>query len=209
MPSTEHEMPLEFLRNRPEMEARLLETFGFDVPDHDRAELSAAECPDIQPHDYSADGVVTFTRADVVRMAVVIEVQRREDNRKRYTWPLYVATVRARLECPTVLLVICEDTATAEWAAEPIPLGNPDSYLVPLVLGPDQVPVITSSDEVQDMPELAVLSALANAETNVKTMLACMESLDMLHEATARLYYDFIISAVPATALRNWEESMG
>ncbi|GAA4888086.1 hypothetical protein [Streptomonospora salina] len=208
MPSTQHEMPLEFLRNRPELAARLLETFGFDVPDHDRAELSATECPDIQPKDYRADAVVTFSRAGAVRMAAVVEVQRRDDERKRYSWPVYVATVRARLECPTALLVICGDDATASWAAEPIPLGNPDSCLVPLVLGPEQVPVVTSPEEAREMPEIALLSAVAHGGENIKTLLACFEALEVLPQETFGLYYDFVVTALPPAALSTWEELM-
>ena len=72
-----------------------------------------------------------------------------------------MATLRARLRCPTLLLVVCVDTAAAAWASRPIELGNPGSRLIPLVLGPDLVPVVTDTDEARRAPELTVLSVLS------------------------------------------------
>jgi YD repeat-containing protein len=38
---------------------------------------------------------------------------------KRFSWPVYVTTLRARLRCPVFLLVVATDKNVAGWAAEP------------------------------------------------------------------------------------------
>ena len=45
---------------------------------------------------------------DTPRFAIVVEVQLSPDEEKRYTWPVYITHMRARLRCPTVLLVVVE-----------------------------------------------------------------------------------------------------
>ena len=73
-------------------------------------------------------------------LAVVVEAQLGRDQDKQWTWPVYLITLRARLRCPTVLLVVCVEATTATWCATPIELGHPGFTLCPLVLGPDRMP---------------------------------------------------------------------
>jgi hypothetical protein len=47
-------------------------------------------------------------------LGIVIEVQLQRDDRKRFTWPVYVAGLRARLECPACLLVVTPSDAVGE-----------------------------------------------------------------------------------------------
>ncbi|MEU9286970.1 hypothetical protein AB0D57_20230 [Streptomyces sp. NPDC048275] len=62
---------------------------------------------------------------------------------------------------------MCQDKATASWAAEPIRIGPPihtSMAVYPLLLGPDNLPAITDPEEAaQDIP-LAVFSALTHAK---------------------------------------------
>lgn len=44
---------------------------------------------------------------------------------KRLTWPVYVTTLRAKLDCSAVLLVVAPDPEVAAWARQPIELGHP------------------------------------------------------------------------------------
>ncbi|KIH96725.1 hypothetical protein LP52_23450, partial [Streptomonospora alba] len=209
MPSTEHEMPLEFLRNRPELAALLLErSFGVCVPDYDETRLASGDCTDNQPKEYRPDGVVVLTNAGIDRLAVVAEVQRTKDERKRYSWPVYLATLRARLQCPALLLVMCPDETTAKWAGEPIDMGHPGWHLVPLVLGEQRIPVVTSVDEAVAVPELAILSALAHGGEVKETLVACAEALESVPADLFRLYYDFVATALSGAARRNWDELM-
>ena len=134
--------------------------------------------------------------------------QLRPDPVKRWTWPVYVATLRARLRCPAVLLVVCVDAATARWCAEPIALGNPESALRPLVLGPDQVPLVTDPDQAARSPELGVLSAMAHGADRNEALNALPAALASLEIDRARLHLDIVLTALPAAAQRRMEELM-
>ena len=87
--------------------------------------------------------------------AVIVEIQLQVKERKRFVWPHYAASLRARLECPVGLLVVATDDAVARWAAKPVDTGGLYPY-VPYVLGPSGVPEITSEVEARGHPELAV-----------------------------------------------------
>jgi hypothetical protein len=39
-------------------------------------------------------------------LGIVVEVQLLPDPQKRFTWPVYVAGLRARLKCPACVLVV-------------------------------------------------------------------------------------------------------
>lgn len=65
-----------------------------------------------------------------------------------------------------MLLVVCQDRATAEWAARPVSFGPrqwPLLTLRPLVAGPHNMPVITNPAEVRKDLALATLAAITHA----------------------------------------------
>lgn len=96
-------------------------------------------------------------------LGIVVEVQLSPDERKRFVWPVDVATLRARLECPVCLLVVTADEGVARWAAKPIDMGSGNRF-VPLVLRPSGIPEVTDEAQAQADPELAVLSAMAHGK---------------------------------------------
>ncbi|MBX9389332.1 hypothetical protein ACFPZ0_13070 [Streptomonospora nanhaiensis] len=208
MPTNEHEAPIEFVRNRPDLAVRLLQdALGVSIPEHDAAELASENCTDLQPKEYRADAVVSLKRNETPVLAVVVEVQLKKDANKRFSWPVYLTTVRARLRCPAVLLVLCPtDPQTASWAAQPFSLGHPGLTLAPLVLRPDQTPVVVDQETAVAVPELAVLSAAAHGNENEKALLACAYALRALKDTTVfTLYYEFVDNALSADASRTWE----
>jgi hypothetical protein len=73
--------------------------------------------------------VILHDRADRPVTGVIVEVQHQIKRDKLLTWPAYVATLRAKLGCPTVLLVIAPAPAVAAWARRPIELGHPGFHL--------------------------------------------------------------------------------
>lgn len=143
------------------------------------------------PGEYHADLVVLLLDGKPV-LAIVVEVQLGEDGRKRYTWPAYVASVRAQYSCPCLLLVFCVDDETAEWAAEPITIGA-GFEMQPFVIGPQGVPVVRSP---QAPVELAVMSAMAHGKGDVDTAvavaMAAMGAVKADDGELHALYYDLI-----------------
>lgn len=211
MPSYLHEALIELFRHRPELAAALLSTsFGVDVPAYQGIRLDSGELPDLKPTEYRADAVVVLTDREVPVLAVVVEVQLRRDTVKRRSWPVYLATLHARLRCPTVLLVICPHAAVAAWCAAPIDLGHPGWSLHPLVLGPAQVPIITDPDEATRLPELAVLSAMAHGAATEHEMVlqALRTALSNIDDDRADLYADVVLAALPHAARTHLEALM-
>jgi hypothetical protein len=140
--------------------------------------------------------------------AVVVEVQLQPVARKLRVWPVYVATVYARLGCPVSILVICPSLAVAKWAATPISTGEPGLLLETLALGPDQVPVVATEDDVVDCPELAVLSALAHGGEHPGLVLPVLvDSLERFNPEDAHVFLELVAQAMPVAA-RNILEAM-
>src|SRR5258708_13851869 len=127
MPSLEHEGPIVLCGNGPSLAGELLErTVQFETPEYAEARVEPGELGDMRATEYRADFVVTFRdAAGKPLLAIVVEVQRCTDYRKKYSWPEYVTKLRSKLECDVILLVICDDPAIAPWSGEPIKIGPP------------------------------------------------------------------------------------
>ncbi|GAA0944265.1 hypothetical protein [Virgisporangium aurantiacum] len=213
--SFEHEALIDLIRQRPESVADLLRRqFDVKVPDFRRAVLLPADLTNVMPTEYRADAVIAFEDPDPdveePVYAVVVEVQLRPLARKKYVWPVYVATVHARLECPVSILVICPDLAVAKWAAIPISTGEPGLLLELVALGPDQVPVVATEDDVVDCRELAVLSALAHGGEHPGLVLPVLvASLERFNPEDAQVYLQLVAQALPVAARNLLEEMMG
>jgi hypothetical protein len=85
---------------------------------------------------------------------------------KPRSWANYLAYLGDKYDCPVLLLVTCQDKATARWAAGPFVFG-PDGWrrslaIEPLVLGPDNVPAIADPEQAARNLPLAVFSAMTH-----------------------------------------------
>lgn len=121
-----------------------------------------------------------------------------------------LATLRARLRCPVVLLVVVSTTRVAAWAAEPIDLGHPGFALRPLVVGPERVPLVTDPMEAAASPERAVLSAMAhgNGPHSDEVFTALLVGLTKTDDERARMYHDLVDEVLSEAASRRLEELM-
>ena len=186
----------------PELLRRAL---GIELPQYTEARIDAADLTQVQPAQYLADLVVLLLHGEPV-LGIVVEMQLSPDERKRYVWPVYVAGLRARLECPVCLLVVTADEATARWAARPVDLGGSNRF-VPFVLGPSGVPVVTDKAQARTDPELAVLSAMAHGrdadiERAVRIALAAQAASEALDAERSGLYFDLVLHALSEAARR-------
>lgn len=97
---------------------------------------------------------------------LIVESQTDPEDTRRMSWPYYVAFVQNKYRCPVVLLVVCSKAATARRAREPIVTGLRGlacQTTVPVVLGPDNVPAVTSVDDAAADLHFAVFSALTHS----------------------------------------------
>jgi hypothetical protein len=202
-------MWLELLRTRPALAADLLGCVRPSlVPSFTEAQLESGDLSEHAPTSYHADALVTLGKPEPL-LGVIIEVQLRPDRRKLLSWPVYLATARRRLCCPTVLLVISPDPDVARWARKPIELGHPGFVLRPLVLGPAEVPVIPHGDAGAVTPELVVVSAVVHGPgpEGAKVFAALLDALATIEPDQANGYIDEVLAVLPEAA-RDLLEAM-
>jgi hypothetical protein len=207
MLSFHHEILVELFRGNSELAVALLRSCGGIAVDHARVEHGSIDLSQVAPTEYRADAVVILhDRADRPVTGVIVEVQRHIMRDKLLTWPAYVANLRAKLGCPAVLLVIAPDPAVAAWARQPIDLGHPGFHLTPIVIGFDDVPWVRDPVAASRLPELAVLSVLAHPELEIAE--TAIDAIAQLPADQARLYFDVIMTALPATIRQILEARM-
>jgi hypothetical protein len=205
-----HEGLLLLFQNRPLLAPELLrDVLGVPLPAFTEARVDSAELTEVVPTQYHADLVVLLLDSRPV-FGIVVEVQLARDPDKRRTWPVYLSNLRARLDCPTALLVVTADEAVAAWAGQPIDLGHPGFTLRPLVMGPGSVPVVTDEEEAKAAPERAVLSAMAHGREAIgwDVARAVLAALPGLEEDRARLYLDLVGGSLNDAARKAFEALM-
>ncbi|MGY4980430.1 hypothetical protein ACWCYL_25330 [Streptomyces sp. 900105755] len=185
------------------------------VPFPETREFAAmnVDLTEIEPVERRVD---TLLRAetDEGTYLLVVESQGEVDGRKRGSWPYYLSYLYEKYRCEPVLIVITQSSATARWAAQPIRLGlrGWESLTVrPLVLGPDNVPVIADERAaVRDVP-LAVLSAMThgrgrNAAAILESLAAALRTID---RDSAAVFVQFVDSClVDPQAKQMWRDLM-
>lgn len=210
-PSEHHEGLLLAFQQRPQLAAELLHTvLGRNAVDPASADILDANLTEIMPTEYRADLVVMYQH-DGSSVGLIVEVQLQRDRKKKYTWPLYAAALRAKYQCPTHVLVVTPYEGVARWASKPVPMGlAPDEVFRPLVCGPSVIPCIKDPYTAGRNPELALLSAKAHgrgpdAFDVGKAALAASSEVDLEHRL---IYTRLIFGAVPRAVRAKLEELM-
>ncbi len=212
MPSPLHEALVALFRDRPTLAATLLaEALGVAVPAHRGARVVEANLTDLQPTEYRADLVLELVDGGGRPvLAIILEVQLDYDDAKAFTWPAYVATLRARKRCPVSLLVVAPDDALAAWCRTPLELGPTTGVVTPCVLGPTAVPVVTARAVARRNPELAVLSALAhgNDPDGARVIAAMLGAVGAIDEPRRRFYINLVATRLTAATRAALEAMM-
>jgi len=207
VPSFLHEILVELFRQRPVLGPELLHACTGRRFAGATAATGSIDLSQVAPAEYRSDALTELRDpAGAAVAAVIVEVQLRIDEDKRRSWPLYVAAARASLGCPTTLLVLAPDPVVARWASQGIELGHPGFALRPIVIGYPQVPRICDPGTARGAPELAVLSAMAHRD--LETAAAAEAALDGLPEDKQKLYWDVILSNLPALVRQTLEARM-
>jgi hypothetical protein len=210
VPSHVHEALLALFRNQPGLAPGLLrDALHVELPTYTETRIESAELTDVQPAEYRADLVVLLYDTRPV-LGIVVEAQLAIDERKRFSWPVYVVGLRARMRCPVCLFVVTEDDAVARWASKDIGLGG-GSRLRPFVLGPSRVPEVLDEIRARSDPELAVLSARAHGrdadvDKASKIANAAVAAARDLDDDRKRLYFDLVRAALSEAVKRSLED---
>ncbi|MEU8317800.1 hypothetical protein AB0C33_05450 [Nonomuraea sp. NPDC048881] len=150
-----------------------------DIPFPSPTEVAVVDTDltEIKPIERRADTIMMFTSLEG-QHAVITESQSKPDDRKTAAWAHYISHVHVKFGCPVTLLVICQDEATATWAALPKTIGLPDWPTLSVravVVGPHNIPVIDDLAEAVNDVVLTMFSALTHARS--KEVAAILEVL--------------------------------
>ena len=139
-----------------------------------------------------------------------LEVQLRIDPDKLWTWPSYTSVARDRLRRDVVLVVLTLSPTVATWAKKPIPLDPAGSALVPIVIGPTDIPLLTDPALALAHPERLVLSALVHGKGPAGAAIAETAAgvVAQLDDDRARPYTDLILNALGNSARAALEAAL-
>lgn len=196
--SPEHIALVELFRHHPGLAARLAAQTGqVELPPEYTARVGD---PIEKPSSLAPD---------VVRLTIIVEIQRREDPDKLFTWPVYLWLERLRRRCECVILVIATRRDVAAWAAGPI-RGGPGNLARMFVLGPDEMPWVADLDEARTDPAFAVLSSSLHARDpdGIRVVRAALAGLFSLRLADTCSYNQLVFRAVDAATFPDLEDLM-
>ncbi|MFI6118686.1 hypothetical protein ACIBCU_02280 [Streptomyces sp. NPDC051064] len=167
MVSAPHEAMHRIFQEYPGLFSQLSDVLGLQLPPLVSAELLTVDLTENEPLERRVDTLLRIRTENDGPFLLVVEAQGKKDPGKTASWPYYVTYLNNRYRLPVLLLVICQDHATAAWAARPLTIGLPQWPTVttrPLVAGPHNMPVITNVAEARKDLVLATLSAITHAD---------------------------------------------
>ncbi len=155
------------LQQRPGLIAELLRSpLAFPVPYFAEAHVEPTLRHQLSPTLPPPDLIITLNEAvqpsgiAVPVLAVVVEALTACESEKRFAWPFYAAALRAKLRCPTCVVVLTPDAIVERWARQSIHTGQPESSFRPLVVGPPVVEPDELDDATAGLDELRMFSLL-------------------------------------------------
>ncbi len=206
MVTSSHEASHRIFPDRPELLAPVFRVLGLRLPPE-----AAVEVLTPSPR---VDSVLRISPSEGPGFLLAIEAQGRRDPDRASSWTYHLAHLRAAYDLPALLLVVCQDRATARWAAGPFLTGI-DGWTAlrthPLVLGPDNVPVITDPEEAGRNLAMAAFSAMTHArdEDSPTRLEALARALSTAEPDSAAYYSELLEIGLGDTPARNtWRHLM-
>ncbi|MEU3128486.1 hypothetical protein ACIBVM_19655 [[Kitasatospora] papulosa] len=180
MVSAPHEAMHRVFQEYPELFSRVSEVLGVAFPPFVSADVVTTDLTESRPVERRVDTLLRIETEDNGLFLLAVEAQGKKDPDKPTSWAYYVSYLLEKYRLPTMLLVVCQDRATAAWAARPVPLGSPQwpvLTLRPLVAGPHNIPAVTDVAEARKDLALATLSAITHAgEPDVGAILKTLSA---------------------------------
>ncbi|AZM64573.1 MULTISPECIES: hypothetical protein [unclassified Streptomyces] len=177
MVSSSHEALHRIFQEVPDLFARVARPLGAAFPPPLSSAVLSTDFTETRPLERRVDTLLKMDTEDG-SFLLAVESQSKPEPRKPASWAYYLSYVYAKYGIPPVLLVVCPDRGTAAWAARQFDIGPPQWLslsLCPLVLGPDDVPVIDSPVEAaRDIPLTVLSAALHRRDPEADAILAAL-----------------------------------
>ena len=217
MVTSAHEGMHRIFQERPEILAPVFGVLGVPLSAKATVDAVTTDVTETRPLERRVDTVLRVGPSDGEDFLLAVESQSGRVAGKEWSWAYYIGYLQAKYGLPVLLLVVCQDRATAKWAAGPFDCGTSGWTALrtyPLVAGPDNLPVITDARTVAKNLPLVVLSALAHARSREGDAIleaigrALLELLDT-DPATATYFFDFLEVTLGKTpAGEKWKALM-
>ena len=214
MVSSSHEAMHRIFQKDPALLTRALQqVLGVSIPEPREFAAMNVDVTEVEPVERRVDTLLRAETDEGVYL-LVVESQGEPDKRKWGSWPYYLSYLYEKYRCDPVLIVVTQSSATARWAAQPIHLGVrgcPSLTVRPLVLGPDNVPVITDEREAERDVPLAVLSAMTHGRgpksaAILESLAAALRTIDA---ESAAVFVQFVDSCLAdPQAQQIWRDLM-
>ncbi|MFD8126273.1 hypothetical protein [Streptomyces mirabilis] len=212
MVTSTHEVSHRIFAKHPESLAPVYEALG--VPPPTKADIGeiTPDATEIRPLERRVDTVLKVEPPEGEHYLLAIEAQTKRDPDKATNWAYYVAYLRATYDLPVLLVAVCRDRPTADWAAGPFECGvGPWTTQVtrPFVLGPQTVPEITDPSAAARRPGLAVLSAIVHSDSRRSAAIldAVADGLRSFDKDTVAYWFETMEIALANTPARaKWRE---
>ncbi|MEU7043694.1 hypothetical protein AB0A77_21835 [Streptomyces varsoviensis] len=214
MVNSPHEASHRIFQDRPELVTPIFRVLGVPLAAKVSVDVLTGDVTEIRPLERRVDSVLRVEPSDGGAFLLAIEAQGRRDPDKAASWTYYLAYLAAKYGIPALLLVICQDRATARWATGPFRTGVEGWTALtthPLVIGPDSLPVITSPTEAARNLDLATFSALTHAKDPDPTAIleALASALGTADSAALQYYTEMLEIGLGNTPARDtWRTLM-
>jgi hypothetical protein len=218
MVTPQHEAMHRIFQRDKELFARTMRhVFGEDVPVPREVSILDTDMTETRPHIRRGDSVLLaelLVEGKGDKYIVIVESQMRPDEEKERRWPYYIAYLHDKYECPVVLLVVCNDAATADWARTPITVGLGEltcMIVLAWVLGPDNLAPITDPAQAKEDVGFAVLAAITHSRSTLigAILEALADALDAIDTSTASVLAELAEAGLADTdGLQIWRALM-
>ncbi|UUU23532.1 hypothetical protein [Streptomyces sp. DSM 40750] len=212
MVTSAHEGLHRIFQERPEILAPVFGVLGLPFPEKATVDALTPDVTETKPLERRVDTVLRIGPSDGDDFLLAIEAQSGRNADKELSWAYYVAHLQSKYRLPVILLVVCQDRATAKWATGPFDCrarGWTAQTTRPLVIGPDNLPEITDTRTAADNLAMAAFSALAHARSpQIDAILETMGHALQVRDGTGTNYfYEFLEVTLRGTpAGDKWEE---
>jgi hypothetical protein len=204
-------------QERPEILAPVFGVLGVPLSAKATVDAVTTDVTETRPLERRVDTVLRVGPSDGEDFLLAVEAQSGKVPGKEASWAYYIAYLQAKFGLPVLLLVVCQDRATAKWAAGPFDCGTRGwtvQRTYPLVAGPENLPVITDVRTAAKNPALAAISALAHARSPdcgaiLEAISGALQELLAIDPDTAEYVFDFLDVTLGKTpAGEKWKEIM-
>ncbi|MCC9706869.1 hypothetical protein E4N62_17300 [Streptomyces sp. MNU76] len=209
MVSSPHEAMHRIFQEYPDLFSRLSEVLGVEFAPPTSVTILPTDVTETRPLERRLDTLLRLETEGDEPLLLAVEAQGKKDPAKPASWAYYASYLLTKYQLQPMLLIVCQDHATAEWAAREVRFGPrqwPLLTLRPLVAGPHNMPVITDPAEVRKDLAVATLSTITHGKSpDIGAILKAMTTvLQDTPDSVKNPVIEFIsqgLGKLPAAAL--------